>query len=52
MALVEALLRVSSPHGPLAQTVAVHALSDAELKARGMRRGDAAREVMINGSWS
>ncbi|WP_415403900.1 hypothetical protein [Tateyamaria sp. SN3-11] len=46
------LNRISIPHGALAQTQAVYALSDAELKARGMKRRDAARQIMTNSDWS
>lgn len=46
------LSTISLPHGALAQTQAVYALSDAELKARGLKRRDAARQIMINGDWS
>ncbi|WP_420011938.1 hypothetical protein [Tateyamaria sp.] len=46
------LTRISLPHGALAQTQAVCALTDAELKARGLKQRDAARQIMINGDWS
>ena len=46
------IARISLPHGALVQTQAVYALSDAELKARGLKRRDAARQIMINGDWS
>lgn len=44
--------KITLPHGALAQTQAVYALSDAELRARGLKRRDAARQIMINGNWS
>lgn len=44
--------QISLPHGALAQTQAVYALSDAELKARGLKRRDAAHQIVINGNWS
>ncbi|MEL6464990.1 MAG: hypothetical protein AAFQ58_08475 [Pseudomonadota bacterium] len=46
------LSSISVPHGAMAQTQAIYALSDAELKARGLKRRDAARQIMINGDWS
>lgn len=50
--LAAVLGSISLPHGALAQTQAVYALSDAELKARGLKRRDAAHQIMINGDWS
>ncbi|MEX0312263.1 MAG: hypothetical protein AB3N17_18675 [Tateyamaria sp.] len=46
------LTSINLPHGALAQTQAVYALSDAELAARGLKRRDAAHQIMINGDWS
>ena len=46
------LASISLPHGALVQTQAVYALSDAELKARGLKRREAARQIMINGDWT
>lgn len=50
--LAALLTSINLPHGALAQTQAVFALTDAELKARGMKRTDAARQIMIDGDWS
>ena len=50
--LAQALTAIQLPHGALAQTQAVYALTDAELKARGLKRRDAAHQIMINGDWS
>lgn len=50
--LAAVLSSISLPHGALAQTQAVYALTDAELKARGLKRRDAAHQIMINGDWS
>ncbi|MBT6189465.1 MAG: hypothetical protein HOI22_04290 [Tateyamaria sp.] len=44
--------RISPPHGTLVQTQAVYALSDEDLRARGLKRRDAAHQIMINGDWS
>lgn len=46
------LTALTLPHGALVQTQAVYALTDAELKARGLKRREAARQIMINGDWS
>ena len=46
------LTSISLPHGALVQTQAVYALTDAELKARGLKRREAARQIMTNGDWS
>lgn len=46
------LTSISVPHGALAQTQAIYALSDAELKARGLKHREAARQIMTNGDWS
>ena len=46
------LSHISLPHGAVVQTQAVYALTDAELKARGLKRREAARQIMINGDWS
>ncbi|WP_299655320.1 hypothetical protein [uncultured Tateyamaria sp.] len=43
---------ISLPHGALVQTQAIYALTDAELKARGLKHREAARQIMINGDWS
>ena len=40
------------PRTTLTPALAVQDLSDAELDARGMKRTDIAREIMVNGSWS
>ena len=44
--------RISTPHGTLAQMQAVYALSDDDLRSRGLKRRDAAHQIMINGDWS
>ncbi|TMM51822.1 hypothetical protein [Sulfitobacter sabulilitoris] len=49
------LRRIASaflPHRDLAPALAVARLSDAELSARGMKRRDIARDIMVNGRWS
>ncbi|WP_299043226.1 hypothetical protein [uncultured Tateyamaria sp.] len=46
------LTAISAPHGAMAQTQAIYALTDAELKARGLKHRDAAWHLIANGDWS
>ncbi|WP_299552057.1 hypothetical protein [uncultured Tateyamaria sp.] len=46
------LTSISVPHGAMVQTQAIYALTEAELKARGLKHREAARQIMTNGKWS
>ena len=51
--LLTLLWQVLAPaHGALAQTEAVYALTDEELARRGLKRRDAAHQILTNGDWS
>ncbi|MEM8653142.1 MAG: hypothetical protein AAGF36_00235 [Pseudomonadota bacterium] len=46
------LTQISAPHGAMAQTQAIAALPEADLKARGLKHRDAAWHLIANGDWS
>ncbi len=50
--LIQSLKSRFSPDTMAAQAMTVHALGDAELAARGIKRTDIAREIMTNGTWA
>ncbi len=50
--IFELVLGLFPLHSTLHQTNAVYALTDKELAERGLKRRDAAHQIMTNGDWS